>query len=95
MPKRNMKNIARSGGMLLCILNLLWFYSCVERWYGQEYILILYLFMIPNWILYIGMVFSLSSFGLSLRMVLKKSVTLKLVLLNIVLFIIYELLFYH
>lgn len=49
--------------------------------------------MIPNWILYIGIGFSLSSFWLSLRMVLRKVVTFKVVLLNIILFLIYESLF--
>ena len=91
--KMGAKNIALSGGILLCILDILWLYSCVERWYCQEYVLILYLFMIPNWILYIGIGFSLSSFWLSLRMVLKKMVTFKVVLLNIILFLIYESLF--
>lgn len=80
-------NHSRSLGTIMIVFNSIWLYLSLERFYGQAFGGILYIFHYPNYFLILNIIFSI--IGIALRIyVRRKQIAIKYgLLINGILFI--------
>ncbi|MFV0328357.1 MAG: hypothetical protein ACK5KL_00835 [Dysgonomonas sp.] len=71
--KKGDSNLASNFiGWVIIVLNLLWLYSTIHRFYDQNFGSILYIFLIPNWILIINIICGFVGIFLAAKLIRKK-----------------------
>lgn len=80
-------NHSRSVGTIMVVLNFMWLYLSLERFYGQTFGGILYIFHYPYYFIILNMIFSIIGIVLGIY-VRRKQIAIKYgLLINGVLFI--------